>query len=86
MWDGEHWAPKDAIVDWSCDYTSELDTFMLDLITEAAETAATATGSFRQQVYDRVINHFYDPDRNTNDFTPYEPTEIDEWNSYDPDC
>jgi hypothetical protein len=86
VWDGEDYAPENAIVDWSSDYTSELNCFITDLITECANVAATATGSFKQQVYDSVVNRFITTDRNTNDFTPYEPSEIDEWESYDKDC
>ena len=86
MWDGESWAPKGAVVDWNADYTVEMTTFITDLVMEAANVAAMITGTFNDEVYYGVIDHFTEPDRNTNDYTPYEPTEIDEWKSYDEDC
>lgn len=65
----------------------EMATFIHDLVCQAARVAATAEGEFNNQVYYAVFDHFTtDTDRNTNDFTPYEPTEIDEWKSYDEDC
>ena len=86
MWEGEDYAPKNALVDWSSDYTTELNDFIHDLVTEAATVAAMATGTFSDEIYYQVIDHFSEPDRNTNDFTPYEPTEMDEWQDYDKDC
>lgn len=86
MWEDESWAPPDGGVDWACDYTKELNTFIHDLVCQAARVAATATGTFDNEVYYAVFDHFTDSDRNTNDFTPYEPTEIDEWEDYDKDC
>lgn len=87
MWDGESWAPKGAVVDWNADYSVELTTFVHDLICVAARVAATAEGEFNNVVYYAVFDHFTtDTDRNTNDFTPYEPSEVDEWKSYDEDC
>lgn len=86
MWDGESWAPKGAIVDWNADYTVEMTTFITDLVMEAANVAAMITGTFNDEVYYGVVDHFTEPDRDTNDFTPYEPTEIDEWSDYDKDC
>ena len=86
MWEHEAWAPKGAVVDWNADYTVEMTTFIHDLICQAARVAATAEGEFNNEVYYAVFDHFVPPDRNTNDFTPYEPTEIDEWQDYDKDC
>jgi hypothetical protein len=92
LWNGESWAPKDALVDWNSDYTVEFNDFIMMIITECANVAANSTGGFKQQVYDAVVNNFtdvninFETDRNTNDFTPYEPSEIDEWESYDKDC
>jgi hypothetical protein len=86
MWDGEAWAPKGAVVDWNADYTVELTTFIHNLICQAARVAATAEGEFNNEVYYAVFDHFVTPDNHNNDFTPYEPTEIDEWCSYDKDC
>jgi hypothetical protein len=63
-----------------------MTTFIHDLICQAARVAATAEGEFNNEVYYAVFDHFVPPDRNTNDFTPYEPTEIDEWQDYDKDC
>lgn len=92
LWDGEPWAPPNALVDWNSDYTTEFNDFVIDLITECANVAANSTGGFKQQIYDAVVDNFtefdfdFSLDRNTNDFTPYEPTEIDEWKSFDEDC
>jgi len=86
MWDGEDWAPKGAVVDWNADYSVELTTFIHDLIGQAARVAATAEGEFNNDIYYAVFDHFTTTDRNTNDFQPYEPTEIDEWSDYDKDC
>lgn len=86
MWEDEAWAPPDGGVDWNGDYSVELTTFIHDLVCQAARVAATAEGEFNDRVYYAVFDHFITADRNTNDFTPYEPSEIDEWNSYDKDC
>jgi len=90
MWEGEAWAPPGGVVDWNCDYTDELNNFVEALVLSCAEVAANSLGSFKQQVYDSVVDHFLDaeePDDNHNNaWTPYEPTEVDEWNSYDKDC
>lgn len=86
LWDGEAWAPKGAVVDWNSDYGVEMTNFVHDLVCQAARVAATAEGEFNDNVYYAVVNHFITSDRNTNDFTPYEPSEIDEWKSYDKDC
>lgn len=86
VWEDEPYRPKGALVDWSSDYTDELNDFIHDLICQAARVAATAEGEFNDRVYYAVFDHFVTPDRNTNDFTPYEPTEIDEWLDYDKDC
>ena len=86
LWDGEAWAPKGAVVDWNTDYTVEMTTFIHELICQAARVAATAEGEFNNEVYYAVFDHFITPDSNTNDFTPYEPTEIDEWQDFDRYC
>ena len=86
MWGDEPYRPKGAVVDWGADYTDELNVFIHDLVAEAANVAAMITGIFNDEVYCGVVDHFTEPDRNTNDFTPYEPSEIDEWNDYDKDC
>ena len=86
MWQDESWAPPDGGVDWNADYSVELTTFVHDLVCQAARVAATAEGEFNDRVYYAVFDHFVTSDRNTNDFTPYEPTEMDEWKSYDEDC
>ena len=88
VWDDEHWAPPGRVVDWSCDYEQELRDFYEEIVLNAAQIA-TECASKNVSIYDGLRNHFeldVLPDRNTNDFTPYEPSEIDEWNDYDKDC
>jgi hypothetical protein len=94
LWDKEPWAPPGAVIDWNCDYTQEFDQFVERLIMTCANVAAMVPDEadstylhFNDSIYDRVINHFnYHRDNHNNDYTPYEPTEIDEWNDYDKDC
>ena len=87
LWGDEPYKPRGAVVDWNSDYTTELNDFIVDLVTEAANVAAMTTGTFSDEVYYQVIDHFTEPDRIPDRNQPdYEPTEVHEWQDYDPDC
>lgn len=83
-WGDELWAagePDD--IDWSSDYTQEMEMFIHALVAEAANIAAGSLGGYKQQVYDAVVSELLTPDESDN--YP-EPTETDEWASFDKDC
>lgn len=83
VWGDELWAAGEpGDIDWSSNYTQEMETFIRALVHEAANIAASSLGGYKQQVYDRVVSELLTPDE---DYTQ-EPTETDEWHDFDKDC
>ena len=73
------WGPEDlapghptGTIDWSCDYTDEMNWFVHQLVRECAAVAANCQGGYKAQVYDAVVNHWLVPE-------PEVEGEGDEW-------
>ena len=42
FWGSEEWKPEGIVIDWSCDYSKEFDTFVELIVSECAEIADKA--------------------------------------------
>lgn len=85
-WSNEMWAAGEpGDIDWSSNYTQEMNWFIQELVHQCAETAAGSQGGYKVQVYDAVVSRFLHTD-DTDDTDDHQPSEQQEWNDFDPDC
>jgi hypothetical protein len=58
LWENEPWKPEGAVVDWSCDYDSELEKFAELIIRECANVAHTCIDDEWFDVGGAILDHF----------------------------
>ena len=60
LWENEPWKPEGAVVDWSCDYDSELEKFVELIIRECGASLNPMLRDMisRGQAYDLIKQNF----------------------------
>jgi hypothetical protein len=60
LWENEPWKPEGAVVDWSCDYDSELEKFAELIIRECGASLNPMLRDMisRGQAYDLIKQNF----------------------------
>jgi hypothetical protein len=63
FWADEHWKPEDAIIDWSCNYDSELEKFAKLIVKECVDHIMNSSDRHRKEYFAGMIkDHFAAPD------------------------